>query len=110
MFKINTNNYLNSIILRGNNLTRLNNNKKNSKKTLIILRSPKHFNIGKHKIFSFNNHKSYKIQINAPINNYFLNNNYTTFFNTQNNYNINYNFKINSVRLNYTTKIKWCDK
>ena len=30
-------------------------NKKNHKNTLVYLRSPKHFNIGKHKIFSYKN-------------------------------------------------------
>lgn len=38
---------------------------KHKKHTLVYLRSPKHFNIGKHKIFSFNN--THKILINLKL-------------------------------------------
>lgn len=41
--------------------------KTNKKQTLIYLRSPKHFNIGKQKVLSFNNKFNYKFSLNTPV-------------------------------------------
>lgn len=54
------------LTLRGNFLTKKF-FKKNSKQTLIFLRAPKHFNIGKHKVSSFNNFYGYNYKFNYKI-------------------------------------------
>jgi len=83
-------------------------NKKNHKSSLVYLRAPKHFNIGKHKIFSFKN---------KFINNLILNYNIPTkililyeqyFFKLNFKLIDNHNLKrINSIRINTVTQIKW---
>ena len=42
-------------------------NKKNKKQTLIFLRSPKHFNVGKRKVISFNNKIAYSYAVSLAI-------------------------------------------
>ena len=83
-------------------------NKKNSKSTLVYLRSPKHFNIGKHKIFSFKN---------KFINNLIFNHNLPSkiiIFYEQYFFKLIFKFidihslkRINSVRVNIKVKVKW---
>ena len=58
MYKINKNININQIFIRGYNLTKKL-NKYQSKHSLVFLRAPKHFNIGKHKVLSYKNQKTY---------------------------------------------------
>ena len=84
MYKLNKNTNMTKLILRGNYLTKKF-FKKNSKQTLIFLRAPKHFNIGKHKVSSFVNFKSYLYNVNYSlfISQFLLNKN---FFDIKNNF------------------------
>lgn len=107
MYKINKITILEKFLLRGNYLTKKI-FKKNSKQTLIFLRAPKHFNIGKHKISSFVNFKKYNYFLNYKVpTNEFLKNKY--FFYKI--YNIFHNFHflyiINSIKITSSLKIKW---
>lgn len=82
--------------------------KKNKKQTVIFLRSPKHFNIGKHKIFFFNNF--YKKQIidkrPLPLKPLLLNKCY--IFNLfVRKFNFSFSYKFTSIRIKTKTKIKF---
>ena len=106
MYKINKIINLTKFSLRGNYLTKKI-FKKNSKQTLIFLRAPKHFNIGKHKISSFTNFKKYHYFLNYKVpTNEFLQNKY--FFYKI--YNVFHSFHflyiINSIKISTFLKIK----
>jgi hypothetical protein len=94
------------LILRGNYLTKKF-FKKNSKQTLIFLRAPKHFNIGKHKVSSFVNFKSYLYNVNYSlfISQFLLNKNFffsiLTLF-----HKLNILYVINSIKVKTKIKIK----
>ena len=95
------------LILRGNYLTKKF-FKKNSKQTLIFLRAPKHFNIGKHKVSSFVNFKSYLYNVNYSlfISQFLLNKNFffsiLTIF-----HKLNVLYVTNSIKVKTKIKIKW---
>ena len=104
MYKIHKDINIKDFSLRGNYLTKKF-FKKNTKQTLIFLRAPKHFNIGKHKISSFVNYKKYNYALNYNIpTNDFLNNK-LLFYKI---YNIFHKFHllyvINSIKI--TTSLK----
>jgi hypothetical protein len=95
------------LILRGNYLTKKF-FKKNSKQTLIFLRAPKHFNIGKHKVSSFVNFKSHLYEVNYClfINQFLLNKNF--FFNMFTLFHkLHVLYVINSIKVTTKIKIKW---
>ena len=107
MYKINTNSRLKIFAIRGTFLSKKF-KKTNKKSTLVYLRSPKHFNIGKHKVFSFKNNFStilkfnlniaYKIIIKYPL--YFYK--YIPLI-----VDVNTLKRINSIRITINSKIKW---
>ena len=66
MYKINVESIIKKLVNRGIYLSKKF-NKKTHKSTLIYLRSPKHFNIGKHKIFSFKNKYLNQLDLNHKI-------------------------------------------
>lgn len=106
MYKLNKNTNMTKLILRGNYLTKKF-FKKNSKQTLIFLRAPKHFNIGKHKVSSFVNFKSYLYNVNYSlfISQFLLNKNFffsiLTLF-----HKLNVLYVINSIKVKTKIKIK----
>lgn len=95
---------INNIRVRGVFLTKKNNNKK---QTLIFLRSPKHFNIGKRKVISFNNKQNYiySLYFHTQKNNIYSN--YFIFNLIYKLYYFNILYRINSIKLSVITKIKW---
>jgi len=106
LYKLNKYGILNILKLRGIYLTKKI-NKKSKKQTLIFLRAPKHFNIGKFKIFFLNNKKSFKILSNFPINIQFIES-YKIFLISFlfNFYKLQSLFFTNSIKLNIKYKIK----
>lgn len=107
MYKINKISKLNYILLRGNCLTKKL-SKNITKQTLIFLRAPKHFNIGKHKVSSFVNFKTYKYIFDfiLPTNSLIKNKSFFyRLFTICHKLNLNYN--ITSIRINTKLKIKW---
>lgn len=68
MYKISKNGCLKQLYIRGYNLTKKL-NKNQTKHSLVFLRAPKHFNIGKHKVLSFKNYytHSYYTNIKIPV-------------------------------------------
>lgn len=107
MYKINKTIILEKFSLRGNYLTKKI-FKKNSKQTLIFLRAPKHFNIGKHKISSFINYKKYNYFLNYQIpTNEFFKNKYL-FYKIYNIFHkFHFLFILNSIKITSSLKIKW---
>lgn len=104
MYKINKKSILTKLILRGNYLTKKF-FKKNSKQTLIFLRAPKHFNIGKHKISSFVNSHNYEYNFNYSIPTFGSLTNKLFFFKIFSLFHkLHFLFIINSIRI--TTKVK----
>lgn len=106
MYHINKFSVIDKIVLRGNYLTKkiL---KKNSKQTLIFLRSPKHFNIGKHKVSSFLNYKNYNYKLKYKIcTNHFLTNQYLLFNIFTYFHKLHFLFNISSIRSTIKIKIK----
>lgn len=106
MYKLNKTGIIGEYTLRGVYLTKKQ-TKKWKKQTVIFLRSPKHFNIGKHKILSFNTGKNYKYFLNYKIN-------FLTLIKKNNLYNIysvfhkmNILYRINSIKIDVNTKIIW---
>lgn len=98
---------LKKLVLRGNYLTKKL-FKKNSKQTLIFLRAPKHFNIGKHKISSFVNFYKYVYNCNYNIpSNQILTNSVFVFSLFHLFHKLHFLYVINSIRLTTTVKIKW---
>lgn len=106
MYKINKICSLNYIRLRGHYLTKKV-FKKISKQTLIFLRAPKHFNIGKHKVSSFVNFKThnYKVNFKLPTTN-FIKNKFLFYYLFSTFHKINIHYSITSIKLNIKTKIK----
>ena len=106
MYKINKTSILKQITLRGNYLTKkiL---KKNTKQTLIFLRAPKHFNIGKHKVSSFVNFYKYLYTFNYQIPTIYLTKNnlfFLKFFKIFDKLHLLY--IINSIKVKVQYKIK----
>jgi len=66
LYKVNNLSKLENITIRYNLLSKKY-FKKSKKSTLVYLRSPKHFNIGKHKVFSFKNFFALKLTLNFKI-------------------------------------------
>lgn len=106
MYKIKKISYLNTIALRGHYLTK----KilpKTSKQTMIFLRSPKHFNIGKHKVHSFLNFKKiiYNILYKIPTSS-FINNKLAFFkiFNSFHKFHLLYSLTSIKFRVNQTIR------
>jgi len=109
LYKINKKNILKTIILRGHYLTKKM-SKKNSKQTLIFLRAPKHFNIGKHKISSFVNFKKYVYNFNYIASTIGFNKNKFFFYNLFNIFhNMHLHYSLTSIKVRISVKIKWCD-
>lgn len=82
--------------------------KKNKKQTVIFLRSPKHFNIGKHKIFFFNNFYKIKVIENRPLPIRPLISNKCYIFNLFiRKFNFSFFYKFTSIRVKTKTKIKF---
>lgn len=106
MYKIKKNSELTSITLRGHYLTKKIIHKI-SKQTMVYLRSPKHFNIGKHKVHSFLNFKKiiYSVKYKIPTF-HFIQNKITFFklFNTFHKYNLLYS--LTAVKLKITQTIR----
>ena len=98
---------LTKLVFRGILLSKTN-IKKNKKQTLIFLRSPKHFNIGKRKVTSFNNKVAYSYDTNLLIFTNKLQNN-NVFFLTLLSSIVGYNslFRINSLKITTVGKISW---
>lgn len=105
MYKIKKNSQLTLITLRGHYLTK----KiipKISKQTMVFLRSPKHFNIGKHKVHSFLNFKKILYPVNYQVPTYhFIQNKITFFklFNMFHKYNLLYS--LTGIKLKITQNI-----
>lgn len=107
VYKLNKTTILTNLILRGNFLTKKF-FKKNSKQTLIFLRAPKHFNIGKHKISSFKNfHKyNYNFDYKLPTEQFLYNNSlFLKFFPLF--HKIHLLYSLNSFKISTKLKIKW---
>lgn len=107
MYKINKKSILSKFILRGNYLTKkiL---KSTSKQTLIFLRAPKHFNIGKHKISSFVNYHKYEYNFNFSIPTEQCLQNKLIFFKLFSLFHkLHFLYIINSIRITSKVKIKW---
>lgn len=106
LYKINKTSILTNLTLRGNFLTKKF-FKKNSKQTLIFLRAPKHFNIGKHKVSSFKNFYKYNYSFNYKIpTEQFLNNKllFLKFFSLF--HKIHLLYTLNSIKVSTKLKIK----
>jgi len=107
LYQINNKSIIVSLISRGIFLSKKF-NKKNHKSSLVYLRSPKHFNIGKHKIFSFKNKfiNSLNLNYNIPTKilifyeQYF----FKLIFKLTDNHTLK---RINSIRINTVTQVKW---
>lgn len=107
MYKINKTSILNKLVLRGNYLTKKI-FKKNSKQTLIFLRAPKHFNIGKHKVSSFVNYHKYEYNFDYQLPTEQILNNKTFFLKLFGLFHkMHFLYIVNSVRLTTKVKIKW---
>lgn len=106
MYLLNKTGILNEYTIRGIYLTKKK-TKKWKKQTLIYLRSPKHFNIGKHKILSFNTNIKYKYTLNMNINylSFIKKNNFLCLYSIFHRINILY--RINSIKTKIKTKICW---
>ena len=107
MYKINKKSKLTVLWVRGIFLSKKY-LKKNRKSTLIYLISPKHFNIGKHRVFSFSGSYSYRIPLNINIPTIFILKNQIFFFKIlEKFYNFKTLFRFNSLRVTGKTKIKF---
>lgn len=107
MYKLNKTSILTKYILRGNYLTKKI-FKKNSKQTLIFLRAPKHFNIGKHKVSSFVNYHKYEYNFDYKLpTEHFLENKifFLKLFSLF--HKMHFLFIMNSLRITTKVKIKW---
>lgn len=107
MYLVSNNSSLECIVLRGYFVSKKN-LKKNNYQCLVYLRSPKHFNIGKQKVFSFNSKFCYKFKIKKKIHyNKTITNpefNYPIFLK---NFKSNINFKHTSTKISVISFIKW---
>lgn len=107
MYKLNKFSILKCLKLRGIFLSKKVLKRKH-KQTLIYLRSPKHFNIGKQKVLSFNNKYTYNLLCNYKIASsvYIYSSHY--FFKILNFFfKFNSLFRINSIKVKNITKIKF---
>ena len=106
MYLLNKAGILNEYTIRGIYLTKKK-TKKWKKQTLVYLRSPKHFNIGKHKILSFNTNAKYKYILNMNINylSFIKNKNFINLYSIFHKINILY--RINSIKTKIKTKVYW---
>ena len=77
---------------------------KKKKKDIIFLRSPKHYNIGKRKIFFSNINKMISINLNFPYTDGFAHSINSFFINILNLY---LKFKLKNSKIIYKTKIKF---
>jgi hypothetical protein len=106
MYQINQECIIESCIIRGVYLTKKR-TKKWKKQCTVFLRSPKHFNIGKHKIFSFKTKKNFFYFINMKTL-------YSIFVNSKGLYKI-YGYihfcdllhRVNSVKYKVSVDILW---
>lgn len=106
MYLLNKQGTLCSICIRGLFLSKKFSTK-NKKQNLIFLRSPKHFNVGKQKIISFNNKKNYLLNVHYHYLTKNIIKNYNNIFNfLVNNFKLNLLFRINSINISYKCKIK----
>ena len=82
--------------------------KKNKKQVMVFLRAPKHFNIGKHKIFSFKNKYTKFMSINSdnPTINIIKYPQYLYRI-IIDLYKFQFLFHINSIKITTKTSIKW---
>jgi hypothetical protein len=106
LYKINKASILEKFVLRGNYLTKkiL---KNTSKQTLIFVRAPKHFNIGKRKVSSFVNYKKFVYNLNFNVPTTELSKNGKTFFKFFSLFHkLNILYIVNSVRISSKVKIK----
>ncbi len=107
MYLISNESTLSKVVTRGIFLSKKF-NKKNHKSTLVYLRSPKHFNIGKHKIFFFKNRYKdelfFSMKISTKILIFYEHYFFKIIFKLLNIHNLK---RINSIRVNTKTKIKW---
>lgn len=107
MYKINKKILLNYFNIRGlffsKKLTQ-----RHKKHTVVYLRSPKHFNIGKHKVFSFNNTNKILINLKLTLPIVILLKNSLFFFTILEKF-LNYKllFRFNSIRVNTKITIKF---
>jgi hypothetical protein len=107
LYFIKNSSILDNIYLRGYNLTKkLNKNQK--KGSLVFLRAPKHFNIGKRKIYSFKNYSSflYKLKIKFPLKS-FLNNPSTFIFMLSEFHKFHLLYKLSSIKVTLKIKLKF---
>lgn len=82
--------------------------KKTKKQTLVFLRAPKHFNIGKHKVLSFKNLRTEIFNLNTKINyTDFKNVNFSIGNNLNNLSKINLLYSISSIIIKTKIRIKW---
>lgn len=107
MYKINKKCLITTIYLKFLKLLKKKSQTKNVKQTLIFLRSPKHFNIGKRKIYSFKYLYVKKLQCNLPLltNQIMSTNNY--FFKIKNQMQYTINDSYVGERITFKVKIKW---
>ncbi len=107
MYKINSVTNLNYLAIRGVFIT-----KKLSKKiktqSMVFLRAPKHFNIGKHKILSFNTKKSYVLKTKLKMHSICIIKHNKFFFNLLNNIiKVHPLYNVKSLVINTKINILW---
>lgn len=102
MYLLNKGCVLNEIVIRGVFLTKKENNRK---QTLIFLRSPKHFNIGKRKVISFNNRCNIysNVDLKCPL--LFFKNHPYIFNLIYKNFKFNILYRINSIKVIASVKV-----
>jgi len=100
---------LNIIGIRGYNLTKKL-NKKQSRGSLVFLRPPKHFNIGKRKVYSFRNYQKFiyhvKLFIPTP---FIIKNPYRVFYLLKEIHKFHLLYNISSIKISLKTKIFFSD-
>lgn len=106
MYLLNRVSFLTTIYIRGIYLTKTK-TKTNKKQTLIFLRSPKHFNIGKRKVISFNNKHNIKINLNMFIPTRSSKLNFYYFSLISSLFKFDTTYRINSLRIKTKSAIIW---
>lgn len=107
MYKINKINNLYKLCIRGNNLTKKL-NKNTTKQTLVFLRAPKHFNIGKRRVLSFKNFHKFFYNLNLVLHTRIFLKNEQYLFNILNEFHkFHILYRINSIKISSKIKIKW---
>ena len=109
MYSLKNNSELKIITIRGYNLTKKL-NKKQSRGSLVFLRPPKHFNIGKRKIHSFRNYQKffYYIKLSLPTS-FILKNPYRVFYILKEIHKFHLLYNISSIKISLKTKIFFSD-